>query len=214
MKAYHIYLLRHGMTDANIKRQYAGQFDIPLNSDGIKELQELSLNYKYPYAERFFSSPLKRCTDSLHVLYPEAEIETVPDLAECSFGDYEGKTIDELEGDPNYKKWVEMNGQSAPPNGESGTEFQIRSCKAFVEAVDELLRSGCGSAVIMAHGGTIMSVLGTFGYPRKPFYEWKADFGCGYEIVITPQLWMNSRLIEIVSEIPGKYNDNEESYNE
>jgi alpha-ribazole phosphatase len=204
MKAYHIYLLRHGMTEANEKGQYIGSTDVPLCEEGEKNLLELAETFTYPVAELFYSSPLQRCVKTLEMLYPQANIELVPKLAECNFGDYEGKTFDELKDLEGYKSWIAGSGHESPPNGENGTEFQARCCAGFAEIVEILLRSGKQNAVVMAHGGTIMAILSTFGYPRKQFYDWMSNNGKGYEVVITPQMWMNSKVIEVAGVIPFK----------
>ena len=209
MKAYHIYLLRHGMTQANKEGRYIGSTDVPLSEEGKIQLYEMAKQLHYPYAEIFFSSPLKRCTQTLQVLYPESTPKIIPALAECDFGIYEGKTIMELKNDESYCKWVDGGAKTAPPNGESAQAFQKRCCAAFEEIVDELMRSGSYNAVIMAHGGTIMFILGAYGYPQKPFYEWTAGNGMGYEVVITPQLWMNEKAMDITERIPYEPEDDD-----
>nr|PZM88192.1 MAG: hypothetical protein DIU81_06325 [[Clostridium] cellulosi] len=139
----------------------------------------------------------------LKLLYPEAEPQIVDDLRECDFGDYEGKTIDELKDDPEYQKWASGSIQAAP-NGENSKDFQLRCCAAFEKIVDQLMRAGKTTAVIMAHGGTIMSILGTYAFPRKPMYEWVIENAMGYEVVITPQLWLSAKAIEVAKTIPFK----------
>ncbi len=201
MKAYHIYLLRHGLTQANKEGRYAGRTDAPLSEEGERQLAEMS-HLPYPQAGAFFSSPLKRCTRTLRLLYPQAEPVIVPGLAECDFGDFEGKTIDELKDDENYRDWIAKKGMSTPPHGESAQDFQKRCCLAFESVVGTLMRTGEEHAVIMTHGGVIMFVLGAFAYPRRPFYEWLTGNGMGYEAVITPQLWMSGRVMEIAAAIP------------
>jgi alpha-ribazole phosphatase len=64
------------------------------------------------------------------------------------------------------------------------------------------MKSGQSRAVIMAHGGTIMFILGSYGYPKRPYFEWLADNGTGYEIVLTPSLWMSARAFEVAGRIP------------
>lgn len=202
MKAYHIFLLRHGLTQANSDGRYIGRTDMPLCAQGENKLRELATTYDYPRADAFFSSPLKRCTQTLGILYPDAKPITVRGLSECDFGDFEGKTITELSDDPAYRDWIAKNGMSTPPHGESAQDFQKRCCFAFEQIVGTLMKEGQSRAVIMAHGGTIMFVLGSYGYPKRPFFEWLAGNGTGYEIVLTPSLWMSARAFEVVGRVP------------
>lgn len=202
MKAYHIYLLRHGVTQGNKEGRYIGSMDVPLSPEGKQSIKELALEYNYPSAELFFSSPKIRCKQTLDIIYPDAQPEMVNHLAECDFGDYEGKTLDELKDDEYYQKWVSGDGVESPPNGESSKEFQLRCCAAFEEIVDTLMRCGKHTAVIMAHGGTIMTILGGYAFPRRPMFEWMVDSGMGFEVLITPQLWMSGKAMEVVSILP------------
>lgn len=201
MKTYHIYLLRHGVTQGNEEGRYVGRLDFPLSPQGERQLRELKQKYYYPNADMYFSSPKIRCLQSLKIFYPDIKPRIAEDLAECDFGDYEGKLFAGLKGEPEYQKWA-SGGADAPPNGESSKKFQLRSCKAFERIVETLMRSGKKSAVIMAHGGNIMSILGAYGFPRRPMYEWMTGSGTGFEILITPQLWMSGKAVEIAGAIP------------
>lgn len=206
LKAYHIYLLRHGTTEGNKQGRYIGRLDMPLSREGEEELIGLAGNYPYPPAQVYFTSPLQRCRRSLEILYPGVEQTVVDGLAECDFGDFEGKTLEELQPLESYEKWVTgmKNGDTsaAPPNGESSIDFQKRICRTFGNIVERLMRSGTTSAVIMAHGGVITTILGTLAVPRRPFYDWIAGSGKGYETAITPQLWMSGRIVEVAGTLP------------
>ena len=66
-----------------------------------------------------------------------------------------------------------------------------------------MLRSGTTSAVVVAHGGTLMSILSAYGIPRASFYDWMTENGCGYSMRITPGLWMRSMVAEVYDTIPA-----------
>ncbi|HCC00168.1 MAG TPA: histidine phosphatase family protein [Ruminococcaceae bacterium] len=202
MKAYHIYFIRHGMTQGNDEGRYIGTTDQPLSKNGAAKLKDLADRCRYPDADAFFVSPLKRCIQTLDILYPYAKPEIVEDLREYDFGAYENKSFMDLKDDPDFQKWVAAKGTTMPPHGEDTTAFQERCCNAFIKIVDKLLHSGTTRAVICAHGGTIMFILAAFGYPNRPFYRWMTSNGHGYEIVITPQLWMSAHAFDIAATIP------------
>ena len=61
MKAYNIYLIRHGMIKENAQGKYIGHTDVDLSDEGRAELEELSENSVYPWVEAVISSPLRRC---------------------------------------------------------------------------------------------------------------------------------------------------------
>lgn len=202
MKAYHIFLIRHGMTQGNDEGRYIGSTDQPLSAKGERQLLELVRQYPYPRADAFFTSPLTRCRRTMQLLYPDAAPQVVQDLRECDFGDYEDKTLQELQNQPGFAEWSAAKGRVAPPHGENVEAFQKRCCAAFAGIVDGLLRSGTTRAVICAHGGTIMFILSAFGYPNRPFFSWMTGNGRGFEIVVTPQLWMSAQAFDIAARIP------------
>ena len=92
MKTYQIHLIRHGLTDENEKGKYIGSTDVPLSQKGIKLLKKYSEEYDYPGAPIVYSSPLQRCVQTAGILYPAITPKIIGGLAECSFGDWEGKT--------------------------------------------------------------------------------------------------------------------------
>ena len=202
MKSYVIHLIRHGLTEANIKGQYAGITDIPVCGEGIKRLGELKDKYKYPEVNRCYSSPLKRCLQTCAEIYPEKRPEIIDGLKECDFGDWECKTTGELSKNPEFIGWLKSNQMSQPPNGESGENFQKRVMSAFEDLVDQLMKDGETSSAIFSHGGVIMLILSLYGIPRKSFYEWVVDNGCGYSVRITPGLWMRSKVFEVFDIVP------------
>ena len=180
MKSYTIHLIRHGITEGNLLGQYIGRTDSPLAAEGIRALQKLKEQYEYPEAQAYYCSPMRRCIDTLRILYPEAEPVLVDGFRECDFGDWEGKTAKQLaEEDPSFLQWMESSHSVAPPNGESTGVLVQRTCAAFENLVEELMRSGTTSAVVVAHGGTLMSILSAYGLPRASFYDWMTENGCG-----------------------------------
>ena len=137
MKSYTIHLIRHGITEGNLLGQYIGSTDSPLAPKGIEQLEQLRKKYQYPQAAVYYSSPLSRCTQTLRILYPDANAILVPDLRECDFGDWEGKTAAELEKeDPTFLEWMKTGAQAQPKNGENGGVFMQRVCAAFEKIVE------------------------------------------------------------------------------
>lgn len=203
MKSYTIHLIRHGVTEGNLLGQYIGRTDSPLAPEGIARLQELKERGEYPTAQAYFSSPLKRCVQTLEVLYPGVKPIIINDFRECDFGDWEGKTAQELSDSPEFAAWVNSGETITPPNGENGGVFMQRVCAAFEKIVDSMMRSGTTSAVLVAHGGTLMSILSAYGLPRASFYDWMTENGCGYSMRVTPGLWMRSMVAEVYATIPA-----------
>lgn len=85
MQSYHIYLIRHGMTASNLEGRFVGKTDLPLCPEGIAGLASLMESGEYPNVGLVYTSPLLRCVQTAHLLYPEMDLITIPQLREFDF---------------------------------------------------------------------------------------------------------------------------------
>ncbi len=197
MKTYKIHLIRHGATDANILGKYIGcRTDTPLSPEGLTEIQMLKQSIEYPTVQRLYSSPMLRCKQTGAVLYPDKEIITVPNMTEYDFGDFDGKSARELEGNPDFVAWTSGK-TTAPPNGEDNTEFIQRICIGLNLIVNDMMQNNITESAVIMHGGAIMMLLGATAVPRKHTAEWTSDNGRGYSLLITPSLYHKSGIVEV-----------------
>lgn len=202
IKTFTIHLIRHGITEGNIEGKYIGSTDLPLCDAGRNILSELKNKYKYPTADVYFSSPMKRCTETMRILYPDKQPALIPDLRECDFGIFEGRTSASLKDDPEFEHWVKGGVSAAPPGGESGEAFSHRIAAAFSDIVIAMMKTDIRSAVICTHGGVVATILTLFGIPQKEITEWMTKDGCGYTIRTDLTSWMRGNVFEVVSSIP------------
>lgn len=201
MKTYKIHLLRHGITAANDDGRYIGRTDLPLSPEGLAGLLALKEKYEYPGGVRFFTSPLTRCKQTLEVLYPGCKPEVVDGLAECDFGDWEGKSIRELKGDERFLRWMEGADRTIP-GGEDSEAFRTRVCAAFEGLVNDLIHSGDTEAVVCTHGGVITLLMQLYALPRLEPKDCLAAAGQGFTLRVTPSIWMSEPLAEALCIIP------------
>lgn len=197
MKTYRIHLIRHGITDANLKGIYIGnRTDLPLCPEGLNELRKLKEAKDYPYIEKLYSSPMLRCKQSAAVLFPGFEPTVVDELAEYDFGDFEGKDAAELELLPEYTAWT-SGSIDAPPNGESSSDFIKRQVLGLNMIVKDMMNSGVTDSAVVMHGGAIMMLLSACAVPRRHTAEWTSETGGGYSVRVTPSLYHSSGIIEV-----------------
>ncbi len=210
MKSYYIHFIRHGAIKETFKGAYIGSSDIRMSKEGAQELKELDRTMKYPYAPVIFTSPLKRCTDTCKILYPNIKPIVVDELAEMNFGKWEKKTADELAGDELFERWLAGESGVKPPEGESNDDFTRRICLVFQNIVDGLIKTGNTDCAIVTHGGVIMTLLAVYGLPQAKPFDWVCDNGYGYSLRITPMLWQRDRVAEVYKLIPEKKEDDED----
>ena len=203
MKSYVIHLIRNMPCEGNLEGRYIGRTESPLALESIAKLAQRKRELEYPQAQAFFASPSTRCVDTLKILYPQADPEVVLELAECDFGEFEGKTAKELEGDPRFAQWMAGGAQAAPPGGESGPVFLQRVCQGFELLVKNLMTLDQTSAVLVTSAGVLTSLRAAYGRPQAPAHQWMCQPGEGYSVRITPGLWMRSGVMEVFARIPG-----------
>ena len=146
-------LIRHGPTAWNAERRTQGRTDIPLSPEGRTAVE----TWRAPAALTdlpIFASPLGRAQETAHLLFGPAEIE--PRLIEMSWGDWEGRTINELRATLGEA----MTGNEArgfdfrPDGGESPRDVLVR----VQPWIDEIARKADG-AVAVTHLGVIRVVM-------------------------------------------------------
>ncbi|MDO5336255.1 MAG: histidine phosphatase family protein [Eubacteriales bacterium] len=184
-----LWLIRHSLTQGNLKKRYIGITDEPLCEEGRKLLKTLSL----PCPEMVFASPLRRCVESARILFPGMEIQEISELSECNFGEFENKNYQELSENPHYQAWINSNGTAPFPGGESREEFRERTLCGFDKVVEECIQKGTERAALVVHGGTIMNIMEAYAKPSKSFYEWHVDNGGFYEVCIEKSKWRGTK---------------------
>lgn len=189
-----IYLLRHGLTIYNTEKRYQGQRDIPLSAEGLAMLRKADFDTDLVYV-----SPLTRARQTAQVLFPTARQVQVPDLREMCFGSFEGRNYKEMEHDPDYLAWVQANCETTCPDGERKTDFCNRTCAAFSKLVDENLAQGRDLMVIVAHGGTQMSVMERYAVPHKEYYQWCAPNAGGY--LLDTCDWQTQHILHLIKTV-------------
>ncbi len=184
-----LWMIRHGMTEGNKINRYIGVTDEPLSPEGRELLKEM----RYPIPEALFVSPLRRCRETAGILFPDMEQRVIGKLAECDFGDFENKNYRELAGNPDYQAWVDSGAALPFPGGESAEGFKARTLEGFDELVEHCIRENIQEAALVAHGGTIMSIMEKLALDRREFYQWHVKNGQGYEVEIDTDLWQSGR---------------------
>ncbi|MGN1063798.1 MAG: histidine phosphatase family protein [Thermoguttaceae bacterium] len=175
-------LVRHGATADNLAGRYAGKrSDAPLCARGVAELERLRASDRLAAEPgALLVSPSRRCVETARVLFPNAPYELAHDLEEIDFGEFEGKTYQELSGSPEYQKWIDSNGRRPFPGGESLDAFVARSYGAFAKAVAENHEKS--PVVLVCHGGSIMAILSRL--TGREYFSFQVPPAEGFEVTV------------------------------
>lgn len=205
MKTYQIHLIRHATTEGNLAGQYIGHTDLDATEMGLQQIDALKEEYGgYPEVDAVFSSPLKRCLQTAKRIYPDKEPIVLEGLSEYDFGEFEGKTADELKDIEAFQTWLAGTHPETPlPFGESQIGFNTRICETFMKIVNGVLQSGVKSTAVVTHGGVIMALMAEFAMPEAPMHEWLTPNACGYTLRLDPSLFAKSGKLEAFAECPA-----------
>ncbi|OQK15929.1 hypothetical protein AU255_17260 [Methyloprofundus sedimenti] len=146
-------LLRHGEVEGG--SCYRGITDDPLSSNGWDQMHN-----KLPtqtHWDLIFSSPLTRCHAFAQFLSHELQLplHISPSFQELDFGDWEGKTADQI--NPQLLDQFYLDPISfPPPNGERFAHFQQR----VIQAWQSLYKVHQGKHILLiTHAGVIRIIL-------------------------------------------------------
>ena len=188
-----IILLRHGKTQGNLENRYNGRTDDPLCAEGVAQaLAEPN----YPEISFVYASPMRRAQQTAGIFFPNAAIQTVQDLREMDFGDFEGRTATEMEHDEAYRAWVAGGCIDVCPNGEGIPGFAKRASSAFADCVQDAIARRESRIGIAVHGGVIMAIMTAFSGSGEPYNAWYVKNCGGYEITIDETLWKTKQCFD------------------
>ncbi|AOM83827.1 histidine phosphatase family protein [Salisediminibacterium beveridgei] len=182
-----IYLIRHGATGWNQTGRYLGHTNEPILEESypvIDKLKTVADSLENPIVT---SSDLLRCTQTASRLFPDTAIHFDHRLREMNFGDWEGKTKEDLKQNPDFDTWLYSFHESTIPNGEGAAEFSNRVLGWWTEYANrpDLLES---SHVIVAHGGVIRVLMTHLtGTGLETFWDWRIPHGTAIRLTLTKQ---------------------------
>ena len=202
MRTYKLYLIRHGLTEANFDGRYIGSTDLDLCEQGVAELLSFKKEYEYPNVGRVYTSPLRRCVETARLLYPEMVPITVEDIREYGFGEFENKRADELIQNENYRSWLTGRADSLPSGAEPLPDFERRVLEGLDAVLHSMMKDKVTDAAVITHAGVIATLLAKCGLPKRKPGEWETESGKGYTLLVNTSLWAGSHLAEVFTPIP------------
>ena len=91
-------------------------------------------------------------------------VQTVPELREISFGDWEGKILRDIaKEDPiNFEKFFMQPDELKIPNAETFQQTQLRAMEAVQKIIDKHSAEKNSHIIIVAHGAVNRTILCSF----------------------------------------------------
>lgn len=166
-----IFLIRHTKVDLKEPTCY-GASDVPLAVSFINEAEFIKKHLGTENDITYYSSPSLRCIQLINHITSKKPIVDAR-LCEMNFGDWELIPWKDLEKIKEFRNWAENFVKVQTPHGESYTQLYTRS----VEFWEEISNSPEKNIVVIAHGGSIRSMLAYLNkIPLKNSFDFPIDF--------------------------------------
>lgn len=175
-------LLRHGEPEGG--RRFRGSTDDPLSDLGWQQMKERIAPHSGWH--RIVTSPLIRCQDFSTFVSKKMEIpiRIEKGLQEIHFGDWEGKTSDEIEAIDSHsiKRFWENPVVNTPKRGERIVDFSNRVLNTWHTLIEEYKGQ---HLLLVGHGGSHRIILtDILNLPLESMFRIEMPFACLTRVVI------------------------------
>lgn len=152
------YLIRHGTIDT-IGHSIAGRAPaVHLTEQGLRHAGWLTERLGGEPITRVYSSPLERARETAEPIARRLglQVTIAEEIAELDFGEWTGRTMDELEQLPQWKLFNTFRSGTQMPGGEWMLQVQARAVLFLQRLRDEFPDE---QIAIVSHGDVIRAVL-------------------------------------------------------
>ncbi len=174
-----IYLIRH--TTPKVEKGICyGQADLDITETFLEEVEAIKPHL--PSEEiKVYSSPLQRCKKLADALFEGLNIDIHDDLMELNCGQWELLPWNDIPKE-EIQPWMDDFVNVRVPQGESYVDLHHRVVNRFNEIVEKK-----ESAVIVAHGGVLRSILShiTATPLKESFDAFTLHYGCVVKINVS-----------------------------
>ena len=165
-----ILFVRHVPHEHQDKVHVSRTEGVKLAKDAPKRLARLADRLRREKLAAVYASPVSRAIETAMAATERRreEVRVLDDLTETEFGEWTGKTVEEVHRDPRHGVWNRVRSLARPPGGETMLEVQAR----MVHGIEALRRDHPDQTVaVFSHGDPIKcAILYLLGMPLD-FYD-------------------------------------------
>ncbi len=156
-----IMLVRHGKTAWNGTGKIQGHSDTALDEIGIEQAKLLAAHCMFDKVDAVYSSDLQRARVTAEILAEKFNlpVQTMPELREVNFGDWEGRTFSELEKtEPtDVEKFFRKPDELKINNAETFFEAQERAMTGIKKII--ATHQPDAQIIVVAHGAITRAII-------------------------------------------------------
>ena len=194
-----LYLIRHGehtLPSGTLAGRLPG---IYLSERGKQQAEAVARRLaKIPLAF-VYTSPLERTRQTAEIVAAPHRLSAtiLEQVIEIDFGDWQGRTFDELADDPDWQRWNALRSLARCPGGEAMIEAQARA----VQELETVARRCDGLEIaVVSHGDIIKAAVAWWlGIPLDLFQ--RIDIALGSITLV--ELGADAPLLRTIGERPA-----------
>jgi probable phosphoglycerate mutase len=180
-----VYVVRHGHTASTESKLISGSMDDPQLSELGREdarsasaaISSLASRFELPLPSLIAHSDMRRTTETAELISKElsAPLRADSRLREISFGDWEGRSMADLEVESSEVEAWRGSVDRKPPAGESVLELESR----VLRSLNDLIVENAGSAVVMVSHMMPLRAIAKKALGSSPASHWTLQFAPG-----------------------------------
>lgn len=180
------FLIRHASCDGLGQTLWGRTPGIRLNEQGKLQAQQLADRFEGMKFDAIYSGPLERALETAEPIARgmNVEIRKSDALNEIDFGEWSGKTFEQLQSDERWRHFNSCRSTASVPGGESFLEVQNRIVKEINRIADEHV-GGC--VAIVSHADLIRAAVGYFAATPIDLIQRFEISPCSVSVVATDQ---------------------------
>jgi probable phosphomutase (TIGR03848 family) len=151
-------LIRHASNDS-IGSYVAGRRPgLHLNAEGVRQAEALAERLRPVPIAAVYSSPLERARETAEPISRDhgGTIGIDEAFIEIDYGEWTGRTMEQLEDDPSWRHWNEARSAARIPGGEMMIETQTRVVAAITRLCE---KHPTERIAVVSHGDPIRSAI-------------------------------------------------------
>ena len=177
-----------------------GRTQVPLDADGIQQIQKIAPLVATLELDDIYTSPLRRAVQTAKLV---AEGTNLPiskseGLNEIAFGAWTGRHFDDLIDDDLYRRFIKSPAKTVLPGGETISDVQRRGLKVITEAAQKVPG---GRFLMVSHGDVIRAILcHCMKLPLNEYRRLRIDNG-SLSALQTDKRWAEIKYVNYLAEI-------------
>ncbi|MDO4710605.1 MAG: histidine phosphatase family protein [Peptostreptococcaceae bacterium] len=185
-----LFVIRHGETEMNRKKILQGNSDSPLTDEGIQGAKELAKKLESKPFDLIISSHLGRALRTAEIIAQGRGLEVIqePLVAEICFGDWQGKSQEEICIDEvtrnNYINYFKSPARYIPPEGAESFQDVLGRAGEFLQKMKSYSKSDPNANVLLVTHGAYIKALVSVVNNRKIEDFWKEPFITNLSITV------------------------------